>query len=97
MREHVMGEDQARHEAHLAATGIPRDDQGRCRYCRRPFDHMPSCAAIRRAARWGYPPETFPPKPGPVQIVIDGTAYTPPTLREGIAFLEELEALEAGL
>jgi hypothetical protein len=96
MHDHVMTPDQARQEAHEASHGIRRDDRGRCTYCHRTGDHQQSCAAMKRAARWGYPPEKFPPK-GPVQIVVDGMAYTPPTIREGIAFLEELAFLEPDL
>jgi hypothetical protein len=55
-REHLMGEDQARREAHEAATGIQLDADGRCLGCqhREGDGHTAGCYVARRAERRGY-------------------------------------------
>jgi hypothetical protein len=56
--EHHQTDDQAEREAHEAATGIRRDADGRCVACKAPEGHHGWCPAVKRAAKYGYPPET---------------------------------------
>lgn len=88
MRDHLMGDDQARHEARESATGISRVEDGRCRGCKRREGHSVTCAAVQRALRSGYQLQ------GPIQIVVDGVPFAPKSIAEAIEFLRDLDTLQ---